>query len=170
MRLKISSAKCRPFCLGLNGLLITLIQQPILGHSNNLFTSAHNFAHVQESVLRLTDQFHKSQNAPVPYYSIPRDVPPEQKYAHFCSEWSIVGYGTDAFWDECIWSILDYCVKTVTICSPMPLPFATNFSLKCQRLETEGILIWSRVNFKTVVSATGCTRHTNSPVVSCIDI
>ena len=29
----------------------------------------------------------------------------EQKCAHFCSEWSIVGYGTDAFWDLWIWSI-----------------------------------------------------------------
>ena len=26
----------------------------------------------------------------------------EQKCAHFCSEWGIVGYGTGAFWDLCI--------------------------------------------------------------------
>ena len=37
-----------------------------------------------------TDQFHKSQNAPVPY---PTMVHSEQKCAHFCSEWSIVGHG-----------------------------------------------------------------------------
>ena len=40
------------------------------------------------------DQSDKSQNAPVSYpimhYS-------EQKCAHFCSEWHIVGYGTGAF-------------------------------------------------------------------------
>ena len=29
----------------------------------------------------------------------------EQKYAHFCSEWSIVGYGTGAFWDLWIRSV-----------------------------------------------------------------
>ena len=42
------------------------------------------------------DPIHKSQNAPVPY---PTVLHSEQKCAHFCSEWSIVGYGTDAFWD-----------------------------------------------------------------------
>ena len=45
------------------------------------------------------DQFHKSQNAPVPY---PTVLHSEQKYAHFCSEWGIVGYGTGVFWD--LWS------------------------------------------------------------------
>ena len=48
------------------------------------------------------DQFHKSQNAPAPY---PAMLDSEQRYAYFCSEWSIVGYGTDAFWDLCIMSI-----------------------------------------------------------------
>ena len=42
------------------------------------------------------DLIHKSQNAPVPYPTI---LHSEQKCAHFCSEWSIVGYGTGAFWD-----------------------------------------------------------------------
>ena len=48
------------------------------------------------------DHFHKSQNAPVPY---PRIRHSEQKCAHFCSEWSILGYGTGAFWDLWIRSI-----------------------------------------------------------------
>ena len=48
------------------------------------------------------DQFHKSQNAPVPY---PTMLYSEQKCAHFCSEWSIVGYGAGAFWDLWIRSI-----------------------------------------------------------------
>ena len=48
------------------------------------------------------DQFHKSQNAPVPYPTI---LHSEQKCAHFCSEWSIVRYGTGAFWDLWIRSI-----------------------------------------------------------------
>ena len=42
------------------------------------------------------DQFHKSQNAPVPY---PTMLHSEQKCAYFCSDWSIVRYGTGAFWD-----------------------------------------------------------------------
>ena len=46
------------------------------------------------------DQFHKSQNAPVPY---PTMLHSEQKCAHFCSEWRIMGYGTGAFWDLWLW-------------------------------------------------------------------
>ena len=42
------------------------------------------------------EQFQKSQNAPVPYPTMPHS---EQKCAHFCSEWGIVGYGTGTFWD-----------------------------------------------------------------------
>ena len=53
------------------------------------------------SVYRI-DLIHKSQNAPVPY---PTMLNSEQKCAHFCSEWSIVGYGTGAFWDLLNWSI-----------------------------------------------------------------
>ena len=47
------------------------------------------------------DQAHKSHNAPVPY---PTMCHSEQKCAHFCSEWCIVGYGTGALWDLWIWS------------------------------------------------------------------
>ena len=46
--------------------------------------------------LLLIDQFHKSQNAPVPYPTMQHS---EQKCAHFCSGCCIVGYGTGAFWD-----------------------------------------------------------------------
>ena len=48
------------------------------------------------------DLIQKSQNAPVPY---PRMLHSEQKCAHFCSEWSILGYGTGTFWDLWNWSI-----------------------------------------------------------------
>ena len=44
----------------------------------------------------------QSQNAPVPY---PTMLHSEQKCAHFCSEWSTVGYGRGAFWDSWIRSI-----------------------------------------------------------------
>ena len=56
------------------------------------------------------DQFHKSQNAPVPY---PTMLHSEQKCAHFCSEWSIVGYGTGAFWDLWIRSITQLTTQLV---------------------------------------------------------
>ena len=42
------------------------------------------------------NQFHRSQNVPAPYPTMRNS---EQKCAHFCSEWCIVGYGTGAFWD-----------------------------------------------------------------------
>ena len=48
------------------------------------------------------DLIHKSQNVPVPY---PTMLHSEQKCAHFCSEWSIAGYGTGTFWDLWNWSI-----------------------------------------------------------------
>ena len=50
------------------------------------------------------DQFQISQNAPVPY---PTMLHSEQKCAHFCSELSIMGYGTGAFWDLWIGSIAE---------------------------------------------------------------
>ena len=42
------------------------------------------------------------QNALVPH---PTMLHSEQYCAHFCSEWSSVGYGKDAFWDLWNWSI-----------------------------------------------------------------
>ena len=42
------------------------------------------------------DLINKFQNAPVPYPTMHYS---EQKCAHFCSEWCIVGYRTGAFWD-----------------------------------------------------------------------
>ena len=59
------------------------------------------------------DQFHKSQNAPVPY---PRMLHSEQKCAHFCSEWSILGYGTGAFWDIWIRPITKRGVNKRVLC------------------------------------------------------
>ena len=43
---------------------------------------------------------HKFNNTPVPYSTMHYS---EQKCAHFCSEWCIVGYG--ALWDLWDWSI-----------------------------------------------------------------
>ena len=50
-----------------------------------------------------THQIHKSHNAPVPYPTMQHS---EQKCAHFCSEWCIVGYGTGALWHLWDWSIM----------------------------------------------------------------
>ena len=63
--------------------------------------------HLSGSLARPMDQFHKSQNAPVPYPTI---LHSEQKCVHFCSEWSIVGYGTGRFWDLWIRSIFQAVV------------------------------------------------------------
>ena len=41
------------------------------------------------------DLIHKSHNAPVPYPTMHHS---EQKCAHFCSEWCMVGYGTGVLW------------------------------------------------------------------------
>ena len=48
------------------------------------------------------DQSHKSHHAPVSY---PANHHSEQKCAHFCPEWCVMGYGTGALWDLWIWSI-----------------------------------------------------------------
>ena len=56
------------------------------------------------------DQFHTSQNAPVPYPQMPHS---EQKCTNFCSEWSIVGFGTGVFWD--LW------IRLIVLIPPMAL-------------------------------------------------
>ena len=48
------------------------------------------------------DLIHKSLNVPIPY---PTMLHSEQKCADFCSELSIVGYETGAFWDFLNWFI-----------------------------------------------------------------
>ena len=53
-----------------------------------------------------TDLIHQSHNAPVQYPTMHHS---EQKCAHFCSEWWIVGYGTDALWD--LWDRSIPCPK-----------------------------------------------------------
>ena len=42
------------------------------------------------------DLIHKSHNAPAPYPTMHHS---QQKYANFCSEWGIVGYGIGALSD-----------------------------------------------------------------------
>ena len=53
--------------------------------------------------LCIIDHFRKSHKAPVPYPTMHHS---EQKCAHFCSEWCIVGYGTGVLRDLCNRSIV----------------------------------------------------------------
>ena len=72
-------------------------------------TVTRNFGHrFPKYVHNWIDVIHKSQNAPVPY---PTMLHPEQKCAHFCSEWSPVGYGTGSLWDLWSWSVVCYVCK-----------------------------------------------------------
>ena len=62
-------------------------------HQNkNFYSSVWEFQVKQDWI----DLIHKSQNAPVP---CPTMIHSDEKCAHFCSEWSIVGYGKGVFWD-----------------------------------------------------------------------
>ena len=55
---------------------------------------------INNMVLRIAE-IHKYHNAPVPYPTMHHS---EQKCAHFCSEWCIVGCGTVASWNLWDWS------------------------------------------------------------------
>ena len=59
------------------------------------------------------NQFYKSENTPVPY---PTMLHSEQKCADFCSEWSVVGYGTCALWDLWIGSVVTSFPDNISIC------------------------------------------------------
>ena len=86
------------------------------------------------------DQFHKSLNAPVPY---PTMLLSEQKCAHFCSEWSIVEYGTCAFWD--LW------IRSILICYQfMVLEIDTKRILVCQMNGTVNSWLMYRNRIKHV--------------------
>ena len=63
------------------------------------------WATVPDKKLHRIDLIHKSHNATVPYSTMHHS---EQKCAHFCSEWCIVGYETSELWDLWGWSIPIY--------------------------------------------------------------
>ena len=82
MQLKVSANR-RRFCSGPNVLM------------NNIYTYLSyttNRGHFLAAIcLGWIDLIRKSQNSSVPYSTM---LHSEQKCAHFCSEWSIVGYRT----------------------------------------------------------------------------
>ena len=72
---------------------------------NDLFGLCHGFIyddstgfHGNHPWCTTIDHFHKSQNSLVSY--------PRKLHSHFCSERSVLGYGTGAFWDLWIRSIV----------------------------------------------------------------
>ena len=76
--------------------IYTSVIYATIGSDNGLPTGQHQAITWPNAGLLLIDQSNKSHNAPVPYPTIHDS---EQKCAHFCSEWCVVGYGTGALWD-----------------------------------------------------------------------
>ena len=79
---------------------------PLRGHGDTVMYGNHNrySRYMRVSIsLKPSDQFRKSQSSHVPY---PTLLHSEQKCAHFCSERSILGYRTAAFWGLWFRSIL----------------------------------------------------------------
>ena len=73
----------------------------VLSFDNGLLKNVVINAYIQHCLQRayhilIIDQFYKSHDASVPYLTMHHS---EQKYAHFCSDWFIVGHETDALWD-----------------------------------------------------------------------
>ena len=66
-----------------------------------ILSTCHSCQGINFEIQIQLDQIHKSHNAPVPY---PTTYQSEQKYTHFYTDWSIVGYGTVALWDLFDWS------------------------------------------------------------------
>ena len=94
----------------------------------------------QFTIIIRIDLIHKSQNAPVPYPTMQHS---EQKCAHFCSEWSIMGYGTSSFWDLWIRSIQWLLHKSQN--APVPYPTMQHSEQKCAHFCSE----WSIVGYGT---------------------
>ena len=55
---------------------------------------------VGECLRNIIDLIHKPHKAPITYPTMHHS---EEKYAHFCSDWCIVVYGTGASWD--LWDL-----------------------------------------------------------------
>ena len=60
--------------------------------------------------VQVINQYHKSHNTHVPY---PMMHHSERKWAHFCSEWCIVGSVTGEVWDVWIRSIVHHRVRYI---------------------------------------------------------
>ena len=91
MRLKVSSAKWRPFCLGLNVLIRGCV---LLWSDAYLFY--HYFSRLQHLHLENhpNELFHKSHNVPVPYPIMHRNVHISLFWMMHCGTWNrwIVGF------------------------------------------------------------------------------
>ena len=85
---------------------------------------------IQRYHINSIDLIHKSYNAAVPY---PTMLQSEQRCTHFCSECSVVGFGTGAFWDlwNCSIATLFWCNYGITFLLTQSLlgESITNFEL-----------------------------------------
>ena len=91
--IKMSPCKIRLIAIFLNTNRYHYIRLPLHGQGSWVYNPNLLKMHF---VLVVIDQSHKSHSAPGP---CPTMYHSEQKCAHFCSEWCIVGYGTAALWD-----------------------------------------------------------------------
>ena len=90
----------------------------------------------------------------------------EQKCAHFCSEWSIVGYGIGAFWNLWNWSIENVYKKVATLVSPqcayknicilMFISVLCSAGIKCTPLKVE---VFPRKEIEVSVTDNGFKPH-----------
>ena len=76
-------------------------------------TSANNLLGAEFPSSSGSVEISKSHNAPVPCATMHHS---EQKWADFCSEQCIMGYGTGALWDLSIWSIGHQVVLNLKFC------------------------------------------------------
>ena len=96
--LGINSLKLRKcLCFDIKMFSLTMLIRLLCIHAN--FSQVFSFG----SLWWWIKHSGKSHNSPVPYPTMHHS---EQKCAHFCSEWCIVGYGTGALWDFWEWSII----------------------------------------------------------------
>ena len=122
-----------------------LIQYEVM-HNHNKNKANSNHVHILWDILHLfhetfrssqcpvsnTELIHKSHSAPVPYPTMHHS---EQKCAHFCSEWCIMGYGT---------TVLRVC----EICL-LPWLLHVNNEYKCEQQFYAG---------HNIISAVACTE------------
>ena len=90
----------------------------------------------------LIDKFHKLHNAPVPYPTMHHS---DQKCAHFCPEWWIVGYGTGALWALWDCSFTVFSAKVYLL-----LPFSAKM-WAFQFINTLVVFYKWRLNQQTVI-------------------
>ena len=100
----------------------------------------------QQNIPERIYKLHKFQNAPVEYTTM---LQSENKCAHLCSEWSIVGWWTGTFWDMWIRSIV-ICVCMLPLTHELHVQGRCMPSL-CGQWDMDSISgIWKRISKCTI--------------------